>query len=254
MHPIAFHVFGRPIYWYGILVAAGFLAALVHWSRFAARAGQPSDRGADLALWAMVGGMVGARLFFVLAHLDHYRSHPIEMLRIDRGGLVFYGGLIGGVAAVVLLARRRRTSLWPLGDFAVTALPLGHAFGRLGCFLNGCCYGHAAPVWAPAVNLEGALRHPVQLYEAGFNLLLYGGLWALWLRRTRPRPGLTLAVYLAGYGTGRFFLEFLRGDTPPVAAGLSGAQLLSLALIAVSPLVLRLARAQTAQRRSIASP
>ena len=244
--PVAFEILGRPIYWYGVLVALGFLAAVLHWNAQARREGMPEGIGSDLGFIVMVGGILGARIAYVLANFAHYRAHPIEIIRIDQGGLIFYGGFLLAVLGVVVLARRRRLPVWRLGDFAVTALPLGHAFGRVGCFLNGCCYG--APTEVPwAVHQADALRHPVQLYETGFNLALYGTLHLL-LRRHGP-PGLVVAAYLVGYGAWRFAIEFLRGDERlPVVAGLDAAQALSAVLILAGLLlaaVLRAARGRS---------
>lgn len=248
MHPIAFDLFGRPIYWYGILAAAGFMAGLLHWSLLARRAGQPPERPADLSLWIMVGGILGARLLYVIAHAGYFAQHPVEIIRLDQGGLIFYGGVAGAVIAVIALARKRRTPLWPLADYAVSALPLGHAFGRIGCFLNGCCHGHPVegawpsvrfPADSAADHLYGASPvHPVQLYEAGGNLLLYGMLLSFWFLPRRLRPGSVVAAYAAGYGMIRFALEFLRGDDRQRHAGLSTAQWMSLALILAAGVIL----------------
>ena len=241
MHPIAFHLFGRPVYWYGIMAAAGFMAGLVHWNLLARRAGQPRERPGDIALWIMIGGLVGARLLYVLVHIRYFADHPAEILRVDHGGLIFYGGVAGAVVAVIALARRKRTPLWPLGDYAVSALPLGHAFGRIGCFLNGCCHGHPVEGHWPAVRFpaESAAAylygrvpvHPVQLYEAGANLVLYGALLSLWFLPRRFRAGMLVAGYAAGYGLIRFGVEFLRGDERLRHAGLTTAQWASLLLI-----------------------
>lgn len=249
--PVAFEVFGRPIYWYGVLVALGFLAAVLHWNAQARREGLPEGIGSDLGFIVMVGGILGARIAYLLANFAYYRAHPLEMIRIDQGGLIFYGGFLLAALGVVVMARVRRLPLWRLGDFAVTALPLGHAFGRVGCFLNGCCYG--APTDVPwSVHQAEALRHPVQLYETGFNLLLYAALNAL-LRRHGP-PGLVVAAYLLGYGTWRFLIEFLRGDDRlAAAAGLDAAQLLSAALVAAG-LLLGAALRVAARRRGPDAP
>jgi phosphatidylglycerol:prolipoprotein diacylglycerol transferase len=228
--PVAFALFGRPIYWYGIFVALGFLAAVVHWNLLARRKGMPDGIGSDLGFIVMIGGIVGARIAYVLANFTYYRAHPLEIIRVDQGGLVFYGGFLLAAGVVIAMARLRRLALWPLADFAVSALPLGHAFGRTGCFLNGCCYG--APTELPwAVYQADALRHPVQLYETFVNLALYT---ALHLMLRRPlQPGRVLQVYLLGYGAWRFAVEFLRGDARLAAAGgLDAAQLVSLVLIA----------------------
>lgn len=227
--PIAFTAFGRPIYWYGILVALGFIAAVIHWNALARREKMPEGLGSDLGLIVILGGIVGARLAYVIANFAHYRAHPVEILRIDQGGLIFYGGFILAALSVIVLAKVRGLPLLRLGDFTISALPLGHAFGRTGCFLNGCCYG--APTTLPwATYTAGALRHPVQLYEVLFNVLLYLGLHAT-LRKSRP--GLTVAVYLMAYGAWRFGIEFLRGDDRLRVPGLDMAQVVSLGLILI---------------------
>lgn len=233
--PVAFVLFGRPIYWYGIFVALGFLAALLHWNALARRLDFPTALGSDLALVVMVGGILGARALYVLSNFAYYSRHPQEIIRIDQGGLIFYGGFLAAAVGVIGLARARQLPLWKLGDFTVSALPLGHAFGRIGCLLNGCCYG--APCELPwAVPTAGAMRHPVQGYEALFNLGLYFVLRRVLLKSARP--GGVVAAYLMGYGAWRFAAEFLRGDPRmPAAAGLDAAQVLSLALVAAGALI-----------------
>ena len=228
--PVAFVIFGRPIYWYGILVALGFLAALVHWNALSRRLQFPAGIGSDLAFLVMIGGILGARALYVLSNWAHFSAHPLEIIRIDQGGLIFYGGFLAAAAGVAIMARVRKLPLWALGDFTVSALPLGHAFGRLGCLLNGCCYG--APCDLPwAVRTDGELRHPVQGYETLFNLALYVVLRHLLLRR--GKPGTVVATYAIAYGAWRFGIEFIRGDARMAAwGGLNAAQLLSLAIIA----------------------
>ncbi len=230
MDPVAFHLFGRPIYWYGIMVALGFLAGIVHWNRRAQREGWPPEIGADLSLWIMGGGIIGARVAYVLANWPEYRHAPLSILRFDQGGLVFYGGFLGGIFAVVIFARHRKRPLLEMGDFAISAVPLGHAFGRIGCFINGCCYG--APTDGPLrCSFEGVDRHPVQLYESAANVLIYMMLLRAWSRR--HRSGDILALYLMSYPTGRFLLEFLRGDARLRWAGLTVAQIISLVLLII---------------------
>lgn len=229
--PVAFEILGRPIYWYGILVALGFLAAVAHWNALARREGLPAGIGSDLGFIVIVGGILGARVAYLAANLDHYLAHPVEMIRIDQGGLIFYGGFLLASLGVIGMARIRGLPVLRLGDFTISALPLGHALGRTGCFLNGCCYGEPATVpWATFT--ANAWRHPVQLYEAAFNLLLYGML--LLLLRRRARPGLVVAAYLIGYGLWRFGIEFLRGDERnPGLGGLDVAQVVSAGLALV---------------------
>lgn len=245
--PVAFSILGRPVYWYGILVALGFLAAVTHWNRLAKRFGLPEGIGSDLGLIVILGGILGARIAYVLSNAGYFAQHPAEIVRIDQGGLIFYGGFLLSTACVIVMARIRKLPLWPLGDFAISALPLGHAFGRFGCLLNGCCYGAISNVpWA--VETAGAMRHPVQLYETIFNLALYAGLHVT-LRRSQT-PGMTVAAYLIGYGTWRFLIEFLRGDPrTPFLLGLNTSQGLSLTLVAAGIALLWFRRARAASAR-----
>lgn len=230
MHPICFHIGARPIYWYGVMMAAAFLAAIAHWTWLARRTGRPPAYSYDLATWLMLAGIVGARINYVIANVDDFRSAPWTILRIDQGGLIYYGGFVGAALAAIIFARIRREKLSSLADFAITAIPLGHVFGRIGCFLNGCCYGipGAAPWCLP---LDGTPRHPVQIYEAGWNFIVYLILTRLFLRR--HVDGIVFAAYLVLYPVGRFLLEFWRGDPRLILGGLTIAQCFSLTLIAV---------------------
>lgn len=245
---IAFNLLTRPIYWYGVMVAVGFLAGMLIMQWRASRAGIAANRVSDLAMAAIVGGLVGARLFYVLLNFRDYSAAPMEILRIDRGGLVYYGGFIGAALAIYWLSRRLALDTGRVADLAAVGLPLGQAIGRLGCFLNGCCFGKVselpwsviypyAPsdasshlqVWltqkeAGLLTVEAAAArflpesgfyqclpvHPVQLYQAILNLAIFGLLLAA-APRVKP-PGRLLALYMISYGICRGLIEFLRGD------------------------------------------
>ncbi len=229
MQPICFHVFSWPIYWYGVMVALAFVLAVAHWNFWGRRQGREPGFGSELALWLVLGGILGARLAYVAANWPEYAARPLRILYIREGGLVFYGGLFGGVAALLLFSRLKKEPLLPLADFAISAIPLAHAVGRIGCFLNGCCYGCPTAVkWG--VFLEGAVRHPTQLYEALINVIVYA--WMGFVLSKKPRPGVLLSLYLVTYPAGRFVVEFFRGDPRIQWMGLNLAQFTSLAMMA----------------------
>ncbi len=229
MHPVCFYLGSRPIYWFGVCVAVAFLAVMGYWSWVARREHRAPGFASDLAFWIMLGGILGGRLAYVAANYPEYLAHPLSILRIDQGGLIFYGGFVGGVLAVVLFARVRGLPLWDLGDLVLSGLPLGHGLGRVGCFMNGCCYGQ--PSDAPwAVFMAGARRHPTQLYEAVFNLGLFVVLALAYPRRRRP--GTVVALYLMIYPVGRFLLEYFRGDERQHLFEFATAQVISLVLFA----------------------
>jgi phosphatidylglycerol:prolipoprotein diacylglycerol transferase len=235
MDPICFHIAGHPVYWYGIMMALAFLAAIGHWQWLGRRTGQNANLAGDLAFWLMVGGILGARLAYVAANLDYYRAAPQEILRIDQGGLIYYGGFLGGLLTFFIFARWRRLAALNLIDFTVTALPLGHAIGRIGCFLNGCCGGCQAA--HPSALTGGLAHYPVQIYEALFNLSLYALLTWFHLFRRNARYGATLALYLIIYPVFRFLVEFIRGDARMRIGMLDVAQEISLLMLAAGLLL-----------------
>ncbi|MBU6402339.1 MAG: prolipoprotein diacylglyceryl transferase, partial [Verrucomicrobia bacterium] len=151
MHKIAFELGGLTIYWYGILVAAGFLVGLWTASRRSWRDGIPGEAIVDLSPWLIGGGIVGARILYVVSYWrEYFVSKPIwEILMVRHGGLVFYGGFLGAALTGVAYARSRRLNLWKLADTLAPSIALGHAFGRIGCLMNGCCYGRPTHLpWA----------------------------------------------------------------------------------------------------------
>jgi phosphatidylglycerol:prolipoprotein diacylglycerol transferase len=233
---------GVPLPSYGVLLL--FAAALG--IGLAVRLGR-RDRLAgwdvvSVGLLALAGGLAGAGLLDLLVNLPTRRGAGLP-------GLAFFGGLLGGGAAALLFIRAYRLPLAALADVGAVCLPLAHAVGRVGCFLGGCCFGRPAPPpWpgviftdplAPAARMAaGQPLHPVQLYEAGFLLLLGG---ALLLARHRGWwRGRLFLVYLALYALGRLGLEGLRGDPGRGGLGpLSTSQIMALLVLAVLPLLWR---------------
>lgn len=230
MYPVLWSWGPLTIHTYGVLLAVAVLVAAQWAARQAPRIGAAPAQIMDLALWGVVGGLAGGRLVYVAQHWPWYRAQPWEILRLDHGGLVFYGGLIGGVAAALWLARRRRLPVLPTIDLLIPAVALAQAIGRLGCFFNGCCYGRPTTgFWGVLFPGHALARHPTQLYESAALLLLAAALW----RRSRDaiRPGTQLAWYAVGYGLWRFAVEFLRGDNPAILGPLTFSQMVSLPLV-----------------------
>jgi phosphatidylglycerol---prolipoprotein diacylglyceryl transferase len=217
VHKVAFQLGDFTIYWYGVMVALGFLFGLWTATRRGLRTGIPGERIADLGIWLMVGAIVGARLFFVVAYWEtDFASKPLsEVFMIRKGGLVFYGGLVGASLACVFYVRAKGLPLLRVADALAPSIALGYVFGRLGCFLNGCCYGSACTLpWAvhfPS-NHETYPQavHPTQLYESLLNLGLYGAL--AWGYRRKRFDGQVFAGYLIGYAVLRTIGESFRGD------------------------------------------
>lgn len=242
MHPIFLKLGPLEIRWYGVLIAIGFLAAIGLASKRVKGTGLDPEVVPSVGFWMMAGGFAMARVFYVVQNWREYAAHPIEIIRIDHGGIVYYGGLIGGVLATIIFARVRKMNFWQIADLMTPSLVLAHAFGRLGCFMNGCCYGTACnhfwgvqfPVttvadWGPGAPYGPV--HPTQLYEAAF--LFYFCVALIFIDRLKKFQGQTFSTYAMIYSMFRFTVEFWRGDVPRFSH-LTSAQWLSLFIFFVA--------------------
>ena len=238
MNSIAFHLGPIPIYWYGILVATGFILVISSAARRARTVGESPDSVMDLSIWLLVGGVIGARFLYVVSYWDQsFAGQPIsEIFQIRNGGMVFYGGFIGGILGLVLYTRWKKLKALQMADILAPSLPLGHAFGRVGCLMTGCCYGKESTTpWAVRFP-EGHPTHPMsvhptQIYSSLLNLLLFALL--VFLFHKRRFQGQIIGYYLVGYAITRTIVESFRGDYPYHYFGiLTQGQLISLGIVA----------------------
>jgi len=249
MYPIAFQLGSFPIHWYGVMIALAFLAGLWTAMRRAQRVNIAGEKIADLVFWIMIAGMIGARTIYVTTYWDEFAHQPFsEIFMIQHGGLVYYGSVIGAAIALFIYVRWKRLPFFKIADILAPSIALGNAFGRIGCLLNGCCYGRVCHLpWAirfPSQS-EGAWMqqyhqglvgrddpslpvHPTEIYDALLNFTLYLGL--AWLFRRRKFDGQVFATYLICYAVFRSLVERFRGDYPPdhIHYGLTSAQLVSI--------------------------
>ena len=241
MHPIFLRIGTFEIRWYGVMVAIGFLVAVWVGNKRAKKAGFAPDIIPNLCFWIILAAFVGARAVYVALNWREYSGHPLEMLRIDHGGIVFYGGLAGGVLAALAYSRIKNQDFFLIADVLSPSLALAHAFGRIGCFFNSCCYGKSCSLpWGvefpldslPAqAGLFGPL-HPTQLYESVFLFYLCFAL--MLIDSMKKFRGQTFASYGLLYSLFRFTIEFWRGDVPRVLLQLTVAQWSSLLIFGVS--------------------
>ena len=252
MHPNAFYLGSHPIHWYGVMVALAFLAGLWTASRRGLRENFAPEKILDLGPWLIVGSIVGARIFYVVEYWrESFAGQPFwEIFMIQHGGLVFYGGLVGASLACIFYARLKKMPLWKLADVLAPSIALGSVFGRIGCLLNGCCYGRecSAP-WAihfpVGHETYPAGVHPTEIYDALLNLVLYLAL--AWLFRRKKFDGQIFALYLMGYAVARSFVECFRGDysAAHLHGGFTPAHLVSLGIFAAGAVLFAmLSRAQ----------
>jgi phosphatidylglycerol---prolipoprotein diacylglyceryl transferase len=251
MHPILFQLGPFTIYTYGVLVAAGVLLALWIARRQAPRAGLDPHKVWNLGIYGVLGALVGAKLWFVLSEWDYFAAHPREILSFAtlQSGGTFYGGFVGGLLTLFLYAYLNRMPVVPTMDTFAAVIPLGHAIGRVGCFMAGCCYGKpTSAIWGVIFTSDEAERvagtplhtplHPTQLYEAAANFLIF--LFLVWLGKRQRFTGELAGAYLILYGIARGTIEFFRGDpgrTMMFHGAMSLMQITSVALILAGALL-----------------
>ena len=248
---------------YGLMMALGFIAGWNVLSWLCRREGRRPELFTNLLMLMMVSGVVGARIAYVIEHWRaEFANNLMEIVRVDHGGLMFYGGLILAFICFVAYCLAKRERFLPMADLLAVVVPLGHAFGRVGCFFNGCCYGKLtngpfgvsfpanSPAWneqahlglLPATAVRALPVLPTQLFEAAGCIAIFVVLLFAYLKLNRPavdgrmqpkeRAGVVAAVYLASYGVMRFLMEMLRGDPRAAVMGLSIGQTISLGVFA----------------------
>jgi phosphatidylglycerol:prolipoprotein diacylglycerol transferase len=255
VHPIAIQLGGLTIHWYGVMIALAFLAGLWTATLRARREKIPGEKIADVTLWLMIGGILGARTVYVATYWrEEFVGQPLsEIFMIQHGGLVYYGGLIGAAIAGFIYIRWKKLPLWKTADVLAPSVALGSFFGRAGCLLNGCCYGRVCSLpWAiqfpngssawsqqfqqglPGVGPDTPSLpvHPTEIYDGLLNLALY--FFLAWLFRRKKFDGQIFATYLLCYAVTRSFVEYFRGDYTDLHyhLGLTPAQWISVPIFA----------------------
>ena len=247
MHPILLHIGNFELASYGLMSALGYAAASFYlWPRIK-KVNMDTDTFWNLIFIVFMGALVGAKLLFIIVSWPELGATLAEKLaniiKDFRYGFVFFGGMIVSVGGAVWYIRRKKLPLLKTADFLIVGLPLGHALGRIGCFLAGCCYGKPTALpWgvrftdAHALvpsHLLGVPLHPTQLYEAALNLVLF---MILHFAYKKPhKDGKILAEYILCYGLMRFGIEFLRGDYNALVLGvLKSAQVTSVVAFTIA--------------------
>ena len=241
--PSYFTLFGRPIYFYGVLIGLGFLLAIVFCAKRAKRFGLKEDDVYDVAIWLIPCSILGARLYYVLFRFDYYRVHPDELFSVWNGGLAIYGGVIAGVLTVYLVCRHKKIPVPAMLDNLCYGLLIGQIIGRWGNFLNREAFGAVTDIFCrmglTAPDGTTVYVHPTFLYESLWNLGVL--LFLLWFERTGRRrfDGHCVTLYFLLYGLGRFWIEGLRTDSLYIGnTGIRVSQALSLALVIASAALL----------------
>lgn len=237
MFPILFKIGKITVYSYGAMVASGFLIGIYLIIKELKR--NPvitQNQAIDLAISSFIAGLIGARLLCVALNINLYAKDPIQILFLNRGGLAFHGGIIAALFFSIWFLKKRNLDIPKTGDLFMPYVAFAHGIGRLGCFLNGCCFGKPAEfILAVRFPNEAITRHPTQIYEA-VGLLAIFFILKFFYRRRRL-DGQIFLGYFVLYSVFRFFLDFLRADLSKVFLGLTASQLISITIFLPSVII-----------------
>lgn len=229
-----FKIFGFSVHGYGLMLAIAFLIGIIGVGRLAKPHGIKFDNIVDLAVWVIIGAVAGSRIAYVVTEYRYFLTVPWwYIFMVTSGGLAFHGGLIGGFIAGLLYVRSQKIEPWKLADIVAPFIALGYAVVRIGCFMNGCCYGKVSNVaWAMrCASGDIALRHPTQIYSMIGSFILFLILFRL--RNHRHFSGFLFLLYIGLYSILRFVVEIFR-ESPVFLPGLSLAQLVCIVLAMVA--------------------
>ncbi len=241
MYPIIVEIGDFAIRGYGLMVATGFLAGIWIASKEAKRLGENSERIADMAFYMVVAAILGSRVLHVMIEWRYFSENPFEIIKLWEGGLVFYGGFLGALLAGTLYIWKHKLPFWRTADIFAVGIPLGHAFGRMGCFLAGCCFGLATDLpWAVEFTNPQSLAplyehlHPTQLYSSLSNLSIFAIIF--FMRKKKRFEGQLALTYVVLYSITRSIIEFFRGDDRGTlyAGNVSTSQTIALFLAAAA--------------------
>ena len=241
--PSTFVLFGRTFYLYGAVIALGFLLGILYCAHRSEKfVGIPSDDLYDFVLWLIPTVLVGARLYYVIFRWNEYSHNLLDIFKVWEGGLAIYGGILAGLALVIVWCRKRQIPFGALGDLSVYGLLIGQCIGRWGNFLNREAFGRETDVFCRmGLTMPGKnpiYVHPTFLYESLWNLVGFLALHFWFKHRKRRFDGEVMLLYVAWYGLGRFMIEGLRTDSLYLGGtGIRVSQLLA-AVSCVAALVL----------------
>ena len=222
LNPVALAIGPLSIKWYSLAYLTGILVGYWYMLKLIRQPGSPMARrhADDMIFYATLGIILGGRIAYVLFYDPDLLRHPLDVFKLWNGGMSFHGGVLGVTAGIIWLSRKEGLNWLRVHDYVACCAPFGLFFGRLANFVNGELWGKTTDVpwairfteYANGVAYIGPPRHPSQLYEAGLEgVLLFAILWfAFWKTKARYEPGKLVGIFLLGYGSFRFFVEYFR--------------------------------------------
>lgn len=215
LNPVAFNLFGKDVYWYGVLIAFGIVLAVMMCTRLAKQQGLSQDNVLDVVLWGAPAAIIGARIYYCAFRFEQYKDNLWDVFKIWEGGIAIYGGIMGAVIAAYIYCYVKKIDWHKLFDVCLPGVMLGQAVGRWGNFMNREAFGAETTLpWRMELHtMAGNVMyvHPTFLYESLWNFC--GVILLLWLSKHKKQDGEVCFTYFIWYGIGRFFIEGLRADS-----------------------------------------
>lgn len=252
MRPILFQFYFIKIYGYGLMIMIGILAALCLLSYRSKKEQYNEDNVWDMAILTIICGLIGGKVVYIITDIKEIMQNP-SILKNFGNGFVIYGAIIGGILGVYIYSKKKSWDTLRVLDLLVPSLPLAQGFGRIGCFLAGCCYGKVTSLpigvefnnspFAPA----GVHLIPTQIFSSIFDFML--ALFLLWYDRRERKKGKLFSLYLIIYSIGRFIIEIFRGDPRGSVSIFSTSQFISLFVVIFGVLLFNFERIKEVMRK-----
>ncbi|MGD9162551.1 MAG: prolipoprotein diacylglyceryl transferase [Desulfobacteraceae bacterium] len=217
MHPDLFSIGPLTLHTYGLFVALGFIAGIFVATRLGKTVGFMSNAVMDMGFIIILTGLIGSRIVYIIIEFQHYVANPLDIIKLWQGGLVFSGGLVAVIIAMIFYAKYYKVNIWTISDIWAPAAAIGQAIGRIGCFFAGCCYGKPTDVpWAVIFTNPKSIAtlnipiHPTQIYSSLGSFIIF--IILIILHSKKKFEGQVFLWFLIFHSTARLFLERFRGD------------------------------------------
>ena len=256
MRIILFEIFGIQIKSYGLMIAIGIIVAASLFINKGKKRGYNEDSLLNMIIFAVAGGILGGKGLFIITEIKDIIKEPSILLNFGYG-FVVYGAIGGGALAIYLYCRKKKWNIFEILDITVPGLAIAQGFGRIGCFLAGCCYGAQTDLPIGVVFPQGSLApsgihvHPTQIYSSIFDFIL--GFFLLYYGKKKRVDGKVIGMYLIIYSIGRFLVEFLRNDPRGSVGVLSTSQFIAIFTLVLGIIIFNINKFVKGEKKSIES-
>ncbi len=252
MKPILFEIFGIKIYGYGTMIAIGIIFAIILLSKRSKVRGYDQDAIWNMSMLTVILGVLGGKILYIITEFEYVLANPLSIVKDFGSGFVIYGGIIGGILGIIVYCKRKKWNILRVLDLVIPSVPLAQGFGRIGCFLAGCCYGKETSLPIGVVFKDswfapsGTALHPTQLYSSAFDFAL--AMFLLWYDKKEREDGKLFSMYVIIYSVGRFIVEFLRNDPRGNIGILSTSQFIAIFTFIIGIILYNIQRIKIAKK------